>query len=70
MSTKHDVIARFIHVLKPLAEIYKIPLASLHVFYDQGGEMIAFNRNGSIFLNLRYYEAWRRGFPFTSRSWF
>jgi hypothetical protein len=59
MSTKHDVIARFIHVIKPLGEIYRLPPTSLHIFYDQGGEMIAFNRNASIFLNLRYFEAWR-----------
>jgi len=54
----HDVLARFIHVVKPLGEVYKLPPTSLHIFYDTGGEMIAFNRNASIFLNLRYYEAW------------
>jgi hypothetical protein len=59
ITTKHDVIARFIHVIKPLGDIYKLPSTSLHIFYDQGGDMIAFNRNASIFLNLRYYEAWR-----------
>lgn len=59
MSTKHDVIARFIHIIKPLGEIYKLPVMSLHIFYDQRGDLIAFNRNASIFLNLRYYEAWR-----------
>jgi hypothetical protein len=60
MTTKHDIIARFIHVITPLGQIYKLPLTSLHIFYDQGGDLIAFNRNGSIFLNLRYYEAWRK----------
>jgi len=58
MTTKHDILARFIHIIKPLGEVYKLPLTSLHIFYDVGGEMIAFNRNASIFLNLRYYEAW------------
>ena len=43
----------------PLADVYKLPAASLHIFYDTSGSRIAFNRNGSIFLNLRYYEAWR-----------
>jgi hypothetical protein len=62
MTTKHDAIARFIQVIKPLGEIYNIPFTTLHIFYDQSGKMIAFNRNGSIFLNLRYYEAWRK-FP-------
>ena len=60
MMTKHNAIARFIQVIKPLGLIYKLPMTSLHIFYDQGGEMIAFNRNASIFLNLRYYEAWRK----------
>ena len=60
MTTKHDIITRFIHVITPLGQIYKLPLTSLHIFYDQGGDLIAFNRNASIFLNLRYYEAWRK----------
>lgn len=60
MTTKHDVLARFIHVIQPLGQVYKLPPTSLHIFYDLGGEMIAFNRNASIFLNLRYYEAWRK----------
>ena len=60
---KHDVIARFLHVLNPLVEIYKIPQSSLHVFADNEGQLIAFNRNGSLFMNLRYYEAWRTSNP-------
>ena len=57
---KHDTIARFIHVIKPLRTLYKLPPTSVNVFYDLQGETIAFNRNASIFLNLRYYEAWRK----------
>ena len=54
-----DSLARFIYVVTPLAEIYSLPMTSLHIFYDMAGGLIAFNRNGSIFLNLRYFEAWR-----------
>ena len=54
-----DPLARFIYVVTPLAEIYSLPMTSLHIFYDMAGGLIAFNRNGSIFLNLRYFEAWR-----------
>lgn len=43
-----------------LAEVYRLPLTSLHVFFDLEGGLIAFNRNGSVFFNLRYYEAWRK----------
>ena len=59
MARMRNPLARFIHVVTPLAQIYSLPLASLHVFYDMAGGLIAFNRNGSIFINLRYFEAWR-----------
>ena len=59
VQRKHDVLARFLHVLNPLVEIYKVPKTSLHVFADQEGQLVAFNRNGSLFMNLRYFEAWR-----------
>ena len=39
--------------------VHSLPLTSLHIFYDLDGGLIAFNRNGSIFFNLRYYETWR-----------
>ncbi|KAL4253718.1 hypothetical protein ABKN59_003690 [Abortiporus biennis] len=58
MEGKHDALARFIHLIISLAEIYQLPKNSLHVFYDLSGETIAFNRNASLFLNLRYYESW------------
>lgn len=59
MTRMRDPLARFIHVVMPLAQIYNLPMTSLHIFYDMAGGLIAFNRNGSIFLNLRYFEAWR-----------
>ncbi|ESK92923.1 hypothetical protein Moror_8996 [Moniliophthora roreri MCA 2997] len=58
MTEKHDSIARLVHIMTLLSDVYSVPLTSLHVFYDIGGGLIAFNRSGSIFLNLRYYEAW------------
>ena len=64
MSTKRESIARFIHVILPIRKLYQLPPTSIHIFYDAAGETIAFNRNASIFLNLRYYEAWR-GQPVT-----
>lgn len=59
IKRKRDVLARFLHVLNPLVEVYKIPQTSLHVFADQEGQLVAFNRGGSLFMNLRYFEAWR-----------
>ncbi|KAF7321474.1 hypothetical protein MKEN_00668100 [Mycena kentingensis (nom. inval.)] len=58
MPLKYEPLTRFAPIMKGLAEVYSLPLASLHIFYDLDGGLIAFNRNGSIFLNLRYYEAW------------
>jgi hypothetical protein len=59
MRQKHDVLGRFLDVLKPLIEVYTIPQTSLHIFADEEGRFISFNRGGVLFLNLRYFEAWR-----------
>lgn len=59
-TSKSEVIARFIYVIKPLRNLYKLPPASISIFFDLQGDSIAFNRNGSIFLNLRYFESWRQ----------
>lgn len=59
IQRKNDVLARFSQILKYLAEVYKIPLTSLHIFADKERQLIAFNRNGSLFVNLGYFEAWR-----------
>lgn len=58
IKRKHDSLARFIHIVTPLANVYSLPMTSLHVFYDLAGGLIAFNRNGSLFLNHRFFEAW------------
>ncbi|KAI9511382.1 hypothetical protein F5148DRAFT_1172037 [Russula earlei] len=58
VQRKREVVARFLYVLDPLVSVYKIPKTSLHVFADKEGQLVAFNRNGSLFVNLRYYEAW------------
>ncbi|RDB24786.1 hypothetical protein Hypma_008085 [Hypsizygus marmoreus] len=58
MANNKDPLARFIHILIRLSRVYDLPLTSLHVFYNLSGGLIAFNRNGSVFLNLRYYQEW------------
>ncbi|KAG8895150.1 hypothetical protein FRB99_000734 [Tulasnella sp. 403] len=56
---KQAVIGRFAsEVVAPLQGVYKLPPSSLHIFYDTKGGLIAFNKRGGIFLNLRYYESW------------
>ncbi|KAJ6593724.1 hypothetical protein B0H19DRAFT_1091788 [Mycena capillaripes] len=58
IPSKYEPLSRFVPIIAVLAEVYNLPLTSLHIFYDLDGGLIAFNRNGSIFFNLRYYEAW------------
>ncbi|KAK0727346.1 hypothetical protein B0T26DRAFT_639455 [Lasiosphaeria miniovina] len=43
-------------LLKELGGIYGLQLKSLHIFYDEHGSTIAFNSNGSIFCNLRFFN--------------
>ncbi|KAI0060543.1 hypothetical protein BV25DRAFT_1908367 [Artomyces pyxidatus] len=58
IQRKQDSLDRFLRILNPLISVYKLPASSLHVFADNEGQLIAFNRNGSLFMNLRYFEAW------------
>ncbi|EMD37151.1 hypothetical protein CERSUDRAFT_115067 [Gelatoporia subvermispora B] len=57
-AKKADIIERFVRVIRIMSEVFALPPASLHIFCDAAGGLVAFNRNASIFLNLRYYEAW------------
>lgn len=63
MTSMHDVLTRFVNVLTPLAELYDISPALLHIFYDVVGGPIAFNWSGKIYLNLRYFKEWRKQYP-------
>lgn len=59
VAAKQQALSRFASfIITPLAKVYKLPSTSIHLFWDQQGGLIAFNRNGSLFLNLRYYESW------------
>ncbi|KAH8828511.1 hypothetical protein DL96DRAFT_1603553 [Flagelloscypha sp. PMI_526] len=59
VPTNKDALGRLINLLLlPLGQVYGMPRRSLHVFQDLEGGLIAFNRNGSIFINFRYYAAW------------
>ena len=60
MKSKGESLARFIYTIRPLQEVYTLPPTSLHIFYDRAGDLIAFNRNASLFLNLRFFEQWRK----------
>ncbi|CUS09309.1 unnamed protein product [Tuber aestivum] len=45
----------FSQLLKQIAEIYSLNITSMHIYFDEQGTAIAFNTNGSIFCNLRFF---------------
>lgn len=59
MEQKREPLARFVDIVITLSEIYSISTGKLHIFYDVSGGCIAFNCQGTIYLNLRYFEVWR-----------
>jgi len=64
LEAKEDTVARFVGVMVPILNMFQLPPNSVNIFYDLSGSTITFNHNKSIFLNLRYYEAWRRKISF------
>ncbi len=50
MSSNISVLQRFASIIDPISTIYDVPHKSIHIFSDTEGGLIAFNRNGSIFL--------------------
>ena len=46
----------FSQLLQNLGSIFGLDPASIHIFYDRTGTTIAFNRNRSLFFNLRFYQ--------------
>lgn len=59
LTSRRGLIAQFTELLLPLINLYGLPSKGIHVFYESAANAISFNQNGSIFLNLRYYETWR-----------
>ncbi|KAK3823315.1 MAG: hypothetical protein J3Q66DRAFT_397788 [Benniella sp.] len=51
-----ESMARFASLLTILAQnVFGLRLATMHVMYDTKGQTIAFNHEGSLFFNWRYY---------------
>ncbi|KAL0943867.1 hatpase c domain-containing protein [Colletotrichum truncatum] len=55
LSTYHGAINAFASLLTEVGSIYSLSPRVLHIFYDESGSTIAFNSNGSIFCNLRFF---------------
>ncbi|KAF8626827.1 hypothetical protein AX15_004659 [Amanita polypyramis BW_CC] len=58
MGGKRPTLSRFINIVTDLGSLFGLPITSLHIFFDFSSQHIAFNREGSLFFNLRFYEAW------------
>ncbi|PKS07938.1 hypothetical protein jhhlp_006550 [Lomentospora prolificans] len=54
-SSNSGAVNAFAVLLRDAADIYKVSHRVLHVFYDTTGGTIAFNLNGSLFFNFRFF---------------
>ncbi|KAK4999229.1 hypothetical protein LTR66_001708 [Elasticomyces elasticus] len=56
----------FASLLQDCGKVFSISPQTLHIFYDECGSTIAFNSNGSLFCNFRYFlqlhwDKWQAG---------
>ncbi|RIB30618.1 hypothetical protein C2G38_2152060 [Gigaspora rosea] len=51
--TMEQNIKKFINVLVNVAEIFELPRNKINIFYDDDSTTIAFNRNKTLFFNLK-----------------
>ncbi|EXJ87620.1 hypothetical protein A1O3_04581 [Capronia epimyces CBS 606.96] len=49
-------LTAFATLLKTVGEVFSLNPRTLNIFFETSGKTIAFNRNGSIFCNYRYYQ--------------
>lgn len=56
LSQNHGNINSFALLLQDVGSVYGLKLSALHMYYDEAGNTIAFNTNGSVFCNLRYFN--------------
>ena len=49
-------LGEFSAILLDCASVYALHPQSIHIFYDETGSTIAFNRQGSLFCNFRFFE--------------
>ncbi|ROT42146.1 hypothetical protein SODALDRAFT_8515 [Sodiomyces alkalinus F11] len=55
LGTHSGAINAFAALLVEVGNVYSLSPQALHMFYDEVGGTIAFNSNGSIFCNLRFF---------------
>jgi len=55
LAQYREGFSKFARLLKLLAGVYSLPVSSLHIFFDDDGNVVAFNSNRTLFFNARYY---------------
>lgn len=55
MSLHYDAVESFAVVMERLCDVFELRLTSIAIYHDPTGNAIAFNSNGSIYFNLRYF---------------
>jgi hypothetical protein len=55
LQNQRDAIAKFSIVLTAVAQVFELPARTINIYHDEKGAAIAFNSNGSLFCNLRYF---------------
>ncbi|KAI9844962.1 MAG: hypothetical protein M1838_001946 [Thelocarpon superellum] len=56
LATHSSSLNLFARLLVDCGEIFALPRGTLHIYYDDAGSTIAFNRQGSLFCNFRFFE--------------
>ncbi|KAI5803996.1 hypothetical protein DFH27DRAFT_481023 [Peziza echinospora] len=51
----------FSTILVEIGAVFDLPTSTIHIYYDETGPTIAFNLNGSLFFNFRYYRELHAG---------
>eukprot|EP00804_Cyclotella_cryptica_P009879 CCRYP_014180-RC/>CCRYP_014180-RC protein AED:0.05 eAED:0.05 QI:56/1/1/1/0.9/0.81/11/470/1857 len=60
LSNNFDSVDQFSIVLQNLTVVYKVPLATVAIYYDPSGNTIAFNSNKALYFNLRFFVSLHR----------
>lgn len=57
LRTNIDAIIAFRNVLHHLAEVYSVRADGMAIYYNPAGRTIAFNRQGGLYFNLRFFTS-------------
>ncbi len=61
LSENAKPLNTFANLLHELSDVYSLSRNALHIFYDESGGTIAFNSNGSLFCNFRFFKQLHEG---------